>query len=130
MLGALGDIVFVASPELLRTFQDFTRKTKPRLTKHEVHLQYPVTEYLGPDLDQITFRMRFDSQFGVEPRAEMTNLLVLCRAATPMPLQIGGLPMGADKWIITSLGQQWTTIDGKGEVLTGEVDVTLEEYIT
>ena len=130
MLGALGEVVFVASPDLVRTFRDFKRKTSPRLMRHEVHLRHPKSEYLGPDLDQISFSMRFDKQFGMEPRMEMTKLLILCRTAEPMTLQIGGLPMGTDRWIIVSLSQDWKVIDSQGEVIIGEVDITLEEYLS
>ncbi|MGG4034200.1 phage tail protein [Paenibacillus cisolokensis] len=129
MIGTFGDVVFVASSNLLRTFQDFSRSTTARWAVHEIHLQQPKPEFLGPGQDSITFAMRFDVRYGVNPRNELTKLIRIARSGKAEKLVIGGVPMGAGRWYLESVDQEWTAFDGKGRLLTGGATVTLKEYV-
>lgn len=128
-LGSFGDIIFEVSLEKLRTFSEFTRSTASRWATHERFGQKPRSEFLGPNLDQISFAMRFDVRYGMDPKAEMDRLLSWCREGRAETLIIGGTPIGMDMWVIKSVTQNWKTLDGSGKVIVGEADVTLEEYM-
>lgn len=88
-----------------------------------------MSEFLGPDLDEITFRMRFDVQYGMNPKQEMDRLLDMSRTGKAETLIIGGVPLGMDKWTVRTVKQKWKTVDGRGQLLQAEVDVTLKEYM-
>lgn len=129
MIGSFGKVVFFASAEAMRTFDGFTRNSSSRWAKHDVLLLKPVSQFIGPGLDTITFSMRFDIRHGMNPRKEMNTLLEMERSGKVETLIIGGVPLGVFKWKITNLSQKWTQLDGKGNLLVGGLDVTLEEYV-
>jgi hypothetical protein len=129
LIGALGNVVFVVSADIIRTFEDFERNTEGRWAKHDIHLAKPKSEFLGPDLDTISFSMRFDVAYGINPRKEMEALMELVRSGKAVPLVIGGKGLGVNLWKVKSLKQKWIHIDNRGNVLVGIVEVVLEEYV-
>lgn len=129
MIGALGKVVFVATPKTIRTFADFTRSTAGRWANHEVIGKKAVKQWIGPGLDTISFKMHFDAKYGIDPRKEMTGLQQLAALGKAMPLTIGGKALGSQMWVVTQLSQSWDVVDKDGNVITGNADVTLEEYL-
>jgi phage protein U len=113
----------------MRTFDDFSRESSDRWAEHETIKQKPPSEFLGPGLDTISFTMRFDVRFGMNPRVEMEKLLIMSRNGQVETLIIGGKGLGVYKWYITSLKQKWQIVDNRGNVLIGVLDVTLKEYV-
>lgn len=128
-IGSFGDIVFEVSAEKIRTFDNFVRSSAGRWSEHEVINQKPPSEFIGPGLDSISFSMRFDVQYGMNPRVEMEKLLIMERSGQAEILIIGGKGLGIDKWVITNLKQNWQTVDNQGNVLVGVAEVTLKEYV-
>lgn len=128
-IGSLGSVVFVVSPEAIRTFQEFTRNVASRYAKHDILGQKPKTQWLGPGLDTISFNMWFDARYGLNPRKELDKLIELERKGKALPLIVGKKGLGTGLWIITGLGQAWTRIDNAGNVLKATVSVSLEEYV-
>lgn len=129
MIGALGDILFKVSIQDVHTFQDFTRSSSGRWAHHEVHMQKPKSEFLGPDLDTITFKMQFEASLGRNPRLDMERLMKLTRNGKSFPLVIGGVAMGYYRWTVESVEQAYKNVDNRGRVLSGEATVTLKEYV-
>lgn len=129
MIGSFGDIIFEVSADKIRTFDGFSRESSDRWTNHEIIGQKPLSEFVSPGLDKISFTMRLDAQHGVNPRAEMEKLLEMSRKGEVAELIVGGKPLGVDKWKITGLSQKWNTVDNRGNLLAAELDVTLEEYV-
>lgn len=129
LVGSFGsDVIFEVSDQRITTFDQFVRSASTRWTNHEILNQKPVSEFLGPELDTITFTMRFDAQWGVNPKTEMDKLLIMCRAGQVETLIVGGLALGVYKWKITSVRQNWLTTDGQGRPIIGTADVSMEEY--
>lgn len=129
MIGTFGPVVFVASDEVLKTFDNFVRHEQGRWTKHDIIGKKPKPEFLGPDLGSISFTMRFDVAFGMNPRKEMDNLLSMVRDGKYYTLVIGGKGLGVNKWSLQSVTQNWRRVDNRGNILVGEVTVELEEYV-
>lgn len=129
MIGTFGDVVFVASSEKIRTFDEFSRETAARWAIHEVHLRHPVPEYIGPGQDTINFTMYFDVRYGMNPRIELDRLLVMARSGTAATLTIGGSALGVSKWYIESVPQHYDYFDNRGKLLVGRAVVTLKEYV-
>lgn len=128
-IGSYGDIIFEVSAEKMRTISDLSRSASARWANHEIIGQKPKSEFLGPNLDTISFKMRFDIAFGVNPKAEMDKLLIMCRTGQAETLIIGGDVLGVDKWVIKSVTQNWLYFDGFGRCIVGGADVALEEYV-
>lgn len=129
MIGALGNILFKVSATDINTFQDFKRSTAGRWAYHEVHMQKPKGEFLGPELDQISFTMQFAVGLGRSPRYDMEQLMNLTRTGEALPLVIGGDALGYYRWTVESVEQSYDRIDNKGNVLSGTASVTLKEYV-
>ncbi|QEH67257.1 phage tail protein [Cellulosilyticum sp. ST5] len=129
MIGALGDIIFKVSAQDVNTFQGLTRSSSGRWAYHEIHMQKPKSEFLGPDLDTISFTMEFDIRLGRNPRYDMEKLMIMTREGEAFPLVIGGDAMGYYRWTVESTEQQYISTDNKGKILRGAIAVTLKEYI-
>lgn len=128
-IGSLGPIVFVVSPEAIRTFDEFTRSSAGRWAKHEVLGKKPLSQWIGPGLDTISFTMWFDVARRLNPRKELDRLVELERKGKAMPLIVGGKAVGVGLWTITSLEQSWKRIDGRGNILFATANISLEEYV-
>ncbi|MGG1442165.1 phage tail protein [Brevibacillus laterosporus] len=128
-IGSYGSLVFEVSIDKMRPISDLSRSAASRWATHERFGQKPRSEFLGPSLDTIGFTMRFDVRYGMNPKAEMDQLLDWCRSGKAETLIIGGTPFGRDQWVITNIVQKMPVIDGQGRVLVGTADVTLEEYM-
>lgn len=129
MIGTLGPLTFVTSADTIRNFEDFSRKEAGRWHKHNVLGQKPLLEFLGPDTSTISFKMRLDAHWGVNPRKEMENILRMVRSGETHPLTIGGKRLGVNKWALKDHTQNWNTVDNKGRVIVAELTVSLEEYV-
>jgi phage protein U len=129
MIGFYGDIIFETSDERILTFQGFKRNTASRWAKHDVIGKKPTSEFLGPDLDTISFTVDLNGNYGVKPRFEMERWLRKARAGTAEVLVVGNRGLGVDKWTVKSVSQMWDVVMGKGEVFSGKVDIELEEYV-
>jgi phage protein U len=128
-LGCFGDIGFVTSDRRIMSFSGLKREVSGRYGTHEIIGGKPVTEYLGPGLETITFTITLNGNLGVKPREEMERWVKKAEQGKAEFLVVGGKPLGNDKWVVKSLSQAWEAVFNKGELFSGKVDVTLEEYI-
>lgn len=128
-IGNLGPVVFVVSDKTMRTFSEFSRSSAGRWANHEILGKKPKSQYIGPGLDTVSFVMRFDANFGINPRKELDRLTELDREGKALPLVIGDKGVGVGLWVITGLEQQWTRIDNRGNVLIATANITLQEYV-
>lgn len=128
-IGSLGPVVFVVAEGAVRTIEDFNRSASGRWAQHDILGKKPKKEFLGPGVDSVSFSVRFSAAFGLKPRAELDRLTELERAGKALPLIIGRKGVGVGLWVITSLSQDWTTLDNIGNVVDSQVTLTLEEYV-
>lgn len=129
LIGSLGDVNFVVdTTNKIRTFMDFNRTSSSRWASNEIVLQKPKSQFLGPGLDTITFKIQLNVRYGVNPRAEMEKLLAYERDGKVLLFIVGGKKLGVNKWRISGLTQDWKTIDNRGNLLISELSVSLEEY--
>jgi len=135
MIGAIGSkdiddvILFEVSGQRALTFQNFVRNNKVRYTKHDVHLQKPLPEFIGPELDTITFQIILKAELGVNPRVEMDKLIYLERDGTTISLIIGTGGFGYYRWTIQDLSMTWERVDNKGILTAAACNLTLQEYV-
>jgi len=129
MIGALGEVNFLVSDTKIRTFDDFRRSCTGRWADHEVIGKKPLSQFIGPGLDSITFKMRFDAFLGLNPRVEMDRLVTMERSGKPYTLTIGDKAFGVYKWTIRQLDEDFITVDNEGRLLVSEVTIELKEYV-
>ena len=125
-LGTLGDVVFEASSERVRTFGDAQHTASARWSVHDVIAQAPVPEFAGRSLRKLTLAVRLDSALGVEPEAEAEDLRDACEAGTVLPLLLGDEPRG--DWVLLEISEVWRRVAPDGTI--GAIDLTLglQEY--
>jgi len=126
-IATLGDLVFEASSELVRTFADASLTTSARWTAHEVIGQRPVQEFGGPALRSLSLSLRLDSGLGVDPEAEAKALRQAVEDGTVLPLILGGEPSG--DWVATSMAESWRHIGADGRIGAIDVALSLQEYV-
>lgn len=130
MIGTFGKRVFETSDKRILTFIGFTRNTAARFAYHEIIGKKTLTEYVGPGLDTISFTINLNARFGVNVRNEMNEWVLMATKGEAYPLIIGNRALGTDLWIVQGVGQAWNTVLNQGELISGALDITLEEYIS
>ena len=129
MIGYFGKIIFETSDKRILNFINFKRDVKGRWEHHDVIGKKPISEFTGPDLDTITFTINLNGNNGVKPRDEMELWNKYVSQGFASVLVVGGKPIGINKWDVQSVSDVWNTIFNKGELFSGSIDVTLEEYV-
>lgn len=129
IVGFLGDIPFVVSRNYLRTFDDYGRSSAGRWAKHDIIGNKPVLEFLGPDVEKISFKMQLRSDHGISPHEELNNLRKLRDKGKAMTLVLGNKVVGKDYWVIESIDETVNFWSRSGQILSAEVSITLQEYV-
>lgn len=127
-IGTFGGLSFVVSSNKVSTFDDLKWDTSAAYATHDRHLQPDLLEFLGPDPEQITFKMKFSVFLGVNPSKSVNDLRRMVREGTAERLVIGGRVYGDYKWAITKVSSAMKTFDNRGNCWAAEVTVTLKEY--
>lgn len=127
-LGSFGPIVFETSSELVRTWQQMSRKGGARFHEHVVAQGKPLLEFLGPSLEEMTFTMRLDAQLGLDPAMELERMRETRDTGKEQVLVVGGLVIG--KFVLEDLSEDHKRHSGIGRLMVAEVTVKLKEYVT
>ena len=127
-IGTFGGLSFAVSSNKVSTFDDLKWDTSAAYATHDRHLQPDLLEFLGPDPEQITFKMKFSVFLGVNPLKSVNDLRRMVREGTAERLVIGGRGYGDYKWAITKVSSAMKTFDNRGNCWAAEVTVTLKEY--
>lgn len=129
MIGAWGDVTFFVSDSELRTFDAFKRSESSRWAKHDIHGKKTKAEHTGVNQGKITFTMKFSAFHGVNPRKELDNFVKKVRSGQANILVIGNKRIGVNKWYIPDVSEDWNYFDNKGNVLSADISITMEEYV-
>ena len=128
LVGYMDDIPFITSGFLVRTFDEWNKGSEARWEKHDLMGRKPVLEFIGPDVEEISFKMLLRQDLGVDPRTEIRRLEVMRDEGAVFPLVLGNHTVGDHFWVLTSLSAQVTYWNKYGNPLSAEVSVTLREY--
>lgn len=135
MIGAIGTksiddvIIFEVSDSKVYNFQDFTRSNKVRFSKNDVLLKKPVSEYIGPDLDTISFKIEMRAELGINPREEINKLMEIQREGILVSIIIGNKAFGIYKWRISDITETFERLDNYGNCFAASCNLTFEEYV-
>ena len=106
MVGCLGDIVFTVSDRTIETINNVTWSGSARYATHQRHGTHALTEFTGLDPDKMTFDIVLSAYLGVDPIAEVVK-----------------------RWSVLDHKMKMETYDGRGNVTSATVSVSLQEYL-
>jgi phage protein U len=128
IVGALGDFIFEASANVVKTLDDFEWSSAAKFGKHERHLAETLLEFTGTDPDDISFKVHLNESLGVDPEKEYTELLKAERAGKVMTLVIGEKIYGKGKWVIVKSKRKPLEYGKGGKPSVLEVSLSLMAY--
>lgn len=128
IVGFLGGTPFITSRPYIYTFDDYTRGSAGRWTKHEIVGQKPLLEFLGPDIEEIGFKMKLRADQGISPRVELEKLRQYRDQGKVVTLVLGGRVVGRTKWVIESISEAVNFWSKSGQIYSVDIDVKLKEY--
>lgn len=128
-IGAFADLVFEVSTQKVLTYDEYKRESKARYAKHELINQAAALEWLGYDLETISFKMIFNARLHVNPAEEAEKVRRLCLDGVADYLILGNAVIGNNLWVIESVTEAAQFWDNAGNILVSAVDVKMLEYL-
>lgn len=128
LVGFLGGTPFLVSRKYIYTFDDYQRGTSARYASHEIIAKKPMLEFLGPDAESISFKIKLRSDQGLSPRIELDKLRKYRDTGKVLTLVLGGRVVGKTRWVIESIGETVNFWSKTGQMLSCDVSITLKEY--
>jgi phage protein U len=110
----------------VRTFTGLERGLSVRWAKHDLIGQKPVLEFVGGELNSVSFKMRFDISLGIAPKDGMDRLRRIMEDKLYKTLIIGGENLG--RYVIESITEERRYHAGDGLCLVAEATVSLTEW--
>lgn len=129
MIGVWGDVVFTVSHDVVKTFDNYKRNESARWSKHDIHSQKQKAELIGIDAGKLSFTMHFSAFHGVNPREELNKFIKRVRSGEAHTLIVGSKRVGINKWYIPNVDETWNYVDNRGNVLTADINISMEEYV-
>jgi hypothetical protein len=130
VVGTFGALIFEASGMRIHTFSDMRVSTENRFAQHDVHLEMPILEYVGPGLADVEFAMNFNKQWGSDPNESLMVLRAYLKLGFISPLLVGMRPVtiGTNMFVCVRVGEEHKFFDGSGSLFGAAVVVGLKEY--
>lgn len=125
VIGTFGMVTFVCAFDKVFTFKDLTRSRSVRWAKHDVIGAKPVLEYIGPELDKVSLKVRFDTSLNMPPAVGLLGLKKLTDGHESHALTIGGEYVG--RFVIDSVSETRRHHTGAGICLVAEATIELTE---
>jgi phage protein U len=121
--------VFEVSGDIAKTFQELTEKSSGRWAEHEPVNTAPLSEFLGPGLDELEISIIFTTMLGVDPRESYETLREAVRKGEYYPFILGGFPLSGNFWRITDISGASSVFGPRdGNILWMECSITAKEY--
>ncbi|MGG4444560.1 phage tail protein [Brevibacillus fortis] len=128
VIGSLGEVIFEVSSQRVRTFDDMTRNGSSRWVTHDIHRNKPIPEFVGPGLEEISLSIQLKASLGVDPEAELKTLRTKRDTGQRDLLVIGNKPVSTSQWVTESVSEQHKNYDGRGRLVSVNVELRLKEY--
>ncbi len=128
-IGNIGKkIIFETSDSRILTYSKFNKTVKGRWAKHEVIMQKPRSEFVGADLQEVTFSINVNAMYGVKPNQIITELERIVETGEVNVFVLGGKLVGGGNWIIPQISEAYNKQMRDGELLSATIDITMQEY--
>ena len=127
-IGSLGDVAFEVSDSVIRTIDNATWSGSANIHTHARHLDNALQEFVSIDPDAFSFTMILSRYLGVDPMTELNRIWTYERGGIAVPLTLGNKAYGKYRWLVKSHKVKMEHYDGRGNLTSCKVDVTLTEY--
>lgn len=127
-IGSFGDLTFKVSDKKVRTFDGMSWDFSAKYATHDRHIRADLLEYMGPEIETISFSMVFSVFLGVTPLKQIKKIRKMIRNGYARRLVIGGKVYGSYKWVMEKGTVELQKFDKKGNLWAAKVNVTLKEY--
>lgn len=127
-IGNFGDLTFKVSDKFIRTFDEMNWEFSAKYATHDRHIKADLIEYMGPEIETISFSMVLSVFLGVTPYWQMRKLRKMIRKGYARRLVIGGKVYGNYKWVMEKGAVEMEKFDKNGMLWAAKVKVTLKEY--
>lgn len=128
-IGNIGSsIIFETSDSRILTYSNLTLTAKGRWAKHDVIMQRPKSEFLGPDLKEVTFTINLNALYGVKPREILKKIENIIETGQVNTFVLGGRLVGKGKWTIQQASETYNQVMQGGELLSATLEITMQEY--
>lgn len=127
-IGSFGDLTFKVSDKKVRTFDAMSWDFSAKYATHDRHIRADLLEYMGPEIETISFSMVFSVFLGVTPLKQIKKIQKMIRNGYARRLVIGGKVYGSYKWVMEKGTVELQKFDNKGNLWAAKVNVTLKEY--
>lgn len=127
-IGCLGDIAFEVSDSVIKTIDKATWSGSAKIQTHQRHLDNSLQEFVGVDPDGFTFTIKLSRYLGADPMTDIVKIFNYERGGVAVPLTLGNKVYGKYRWLIKSHKVKMELYDGRGNLTSCNVDVTLTEY--
>ena len=129
-IGFWGSERFEVSDKKVFTPNNIQRSSSSRFESFSRIGAKPLTEYIAPGLATLSLTIQVNVMLGVNPRATLDHWIALAEAGNPDVLVIGNKVLGTDQWVLKTAADTWKQLDGQGNILVAEMNLSLEEYMT
>lgn len=127
-IGSFGGLTFKVSDKLVRTFDGMSWNFSAKYATHDRHIKADLLEYMGPEIETISFSMVLSVFLGVTPLKQIKKMRKMIRKGYARRLVIGGKAYGNYKWVMESGSVEMQRFDKKGNLWAAKIKVTLKEY--
>lgn len=127
-IGTFGNIVFETSDRKVLNPLGLQRTGGSEWATQKLIKGKPRAQYMQPKLRTVTFNIKLNAQNGVRPRKMLDELMDMAEGFTAYRLVINGKPLSSLPWRLVSVSESWGHMYNRGELVTAEVSLTLEEY--
>lgn len=127
-IGSFGDLTFKVSDKFVHTFDGMNWNFSAKYTTHDRHIKADLLEYMGPEIETISFSMVLSVFLGVTPLKQIKKMREMIKKGYARRLVIGGKVYGSYKWVMESGSVEMQRFDKKGNLWAAKIKVTLKEY--
>ncbi len=127
-IGSFGDLTFKVSDKFVHTFDGMNWNFSAKYATHDRHIKADLLEYMGPEIETISFSMVLSVFLGVTPLKQIKKIREMIKKGYARRLVIGGKVYGNYKWVMESGSVEMQRFDKKGNLWAAKIKVTLKEY--
>ena len=127
-IGSFGDLTFKVSDKFVHTFDGMNWNFSAKYATHDRHIKADLLEYMGPEIETISFSMVLSVFLGVTPLKQIKKMREMIKKGYARRLVIGGKVYGSYKWVMESGSVEMQRFDKKGNLWAAKIKVTLKEY--
>ena len=127
-IGYMGSIIFGVAEHYLVTPDEVSRSGEARWQTHDLIMNKPVAQFIGPGQEELSFKLRLMTQYNATPERQLKTLREMLDNGMVFPLIIGGKPVSQNYWYLESVEEAEAIYNAYGKILYITASVKLKEY--